>query len=85
MNLGDIGIYIRERRRALSITLKDWAELFGTGINTLNKIDLGQANPMFSIRMGLFGKANASHSILSLACKMGLLIPLFMIINSSTY
>ena len=72
MNLGNIGTYIRERRRALGITLKDWAELFGTGINTLNKTELGQANPMFSIRMGLFGKANANHSILSLACKNGI-------------
>lgn len=54
MNLSDIGTYIRERRRALGITLKDLAELSGMGINTLNKIELGQANPTFKILMELF-------------------------------
>ena len=46
MNLSDIGTYIRERRRILGITLKDLSELSGIGINTLNKIELGQANLM---------------------------------------
>jgi transcriptional regulator with XRE-family HTH domain len=54
VNLGDIGTYIRERRRVLGITLKDLAELSGIGINTLNKIELGQANPTFRILMELF-------------------------------
>lgn len=54
MNLGDIGTYIRERRRVLGITLKDLAELSGIGINMLNKIELGQANPTLRILMKLF-------------------------------
>lgn len=54
MNLSDIGTYIRERRRILGITLKDLSELSGIGINTLNKIELGQANPTFRILMELF-------------------------------
>lgn len=54
MNLGDIGTYIRERRRTLGITLKDLTELSGIGINTLNKIELGKANPTFKILIGLF-------------------------------
>lgn len=63
MNLDDIGTYIRERRRVLGITLKDLAALSGIAINALNQSELGQANLMFSILMGLFGKAEASHSI----------------------
>lgn len=63
MNLGDIGTYIRERRRVLGITLNDWAALSDMGINTLNKIELGQANPGVQLLMGLFGKAEASRSI----------------------
>lgn len=54
MKLSDIGTYIRERRRILGITLKDLSELSGIGINTLNKIELGQANPTFRILMELF-------------------------------
>lgn len=54
MNLSDIGTYIRERRRVLGITLKDLAEFSGIGINTLNKIELGQANPTLRILMKLF-------------------------------
>lgn len=63
MNLDDIRTFIRERRWVLGITLKDLAALSGIGINTLNQSELGQANPMFSILMGLFGKAEVSHSI----------------------
>ncbi|KAB1287098.1 helix-turn-helix domain-containing protein, partial [Akkermansia sp. BIOML-A66] len=32
----------------------DLSELSGIGINTLNKIELGQANPTFRILMELF-------------------------------
>jgi transcriptional regulator with XRE-family HTH domain len=63
VNLGDIGTYIRERRRTLGITLKDLAELSGIGINTLNKIELGQANPTLRILMELFDVLGLEMSV----------------------
>ena len=63
MNLSDIGTYIRERRRILGITLKDLSELSGIGINTLNKIELGQANPTFRILMELFNVLGLEMSL----------------------
>ncbi len=43
------GNIIKERRKALSITQQELAELAGIGINTLTKIERGEANPSFDI------------------------------------
>jgi y4mF family transcriptional regulator len=43
-NLGNI---IRKRRKTLSITQKEIATLSGIGVNTLTKIERGDANTSF--------------------------------------
>ena len=45
-NLGNI---IKERRKALSITQRELAALSGIGINTLTKIERGEANPSLQV------------------------------------
>lgn len=40
-----LGNIIKERRKALSITQRELAALAGIGINTLTKIERGEANP----------------------------------------
>ena len=45
-NLGNI---IKERRKALSITQRELAVLSGVGINTLTKIERGEANPSLQV------------------------------------
>ncbi|MCL2327640.1 MAG: helix-turn-helix domain-containing protein [Bacteroidetes bacterium] len=45
----NIGTIIKERRKTLSITQQELAELAGVGINTLTKIERGEANPSFEI------------------------------------
>jgi y4mF family transcriptional regulator len=41
----EIGKQIKERRKVLRITQPDLAEMAGISINTLYKIERGQANP----------------------------------------
>jgi transcriptional regulator with XRE-family HTH domain len=45
MTNSEIGEQIRERRKVLQITQPDLAELADISINTLYKIERGQANP----------------------------------------
>ena len=45
-NLGNI---IKERRKALSITQRELATLSGVGVNTLTKIERGEANPSLQV------------------------------------
>jgi y4mF family transcriptional regulator len=45
----DIGAIITERRKMLMITQRTLAELAGVGINTLTKIERGEANPSINI------------------------------------
>lgn len=45
MTSSEIGKLIRERRKVLRVTQPDLAELAGISINTLYKIERGQANP----------------------------------------
>lgn len=45
-NLGNI---IKERRKALSITQRELAALSEVGINTLTKIERGEANPSLKV------------------------------------
>jgi transcriptional regulator with XRE-family HTH domain len=45
MTSSEIGEQIRERRKVLQITQPDLAELADISINTLYKIERGQANP----------------------------------------
>ena len=40
-----IGNIIKERRKSLSVTQRELAALAGVGINTLTKIERGEANP----------------------------------------
>jgi len=49
-NLGNI---IKERRKALSITQRDLAALSEIGINTLTKIERGEANPSLKLIMSI--------------------------------
>lgn len=44
-----IGKQIKERRKILRITQSDLAELSGISINTLYKIERGQANPTLKL------------------------------------
>ena len=45
----NISTIIKERRKTLSITQQELAELAGVGINTLTKIERGEANPSLEI------------------------------------
>ncbi|GAB3665397.1 helix-turn-helix transcriptional regulator [Echinicola sediminis] len=49
MTINEIGNSIRERRKMLDITQPDLAEMAQISINTLYKIERGEANP--SIRV----------------------------------
>ncbi|HWK02689.1 MAG TPA: helix-turn-helix transcriptional regulator [Puia sp.] len=52
MSVTIVGKLIQERRKSLRITQPDLAELAGISVNSLYKIERGQANPTF----GLIGK-----------------------------
>ncbi len=49
MSYLEIGKRIKERRKALRITQPDLAELSGISVNTLYKIERGQANPTLKV------------------------------------
>jgi y4mF family transcriptional regulator len=49
MLLEAIGKTIKERRKALKITQPDLADLAGISVNTLYKIERGEANPTIDI------------------------------------
>jgi len=49
MSVQRIGKAIRERRRALKVTQPDLAELAQVSVNTLYRIERGQANPTLDI------------------------------------
>jgi y4mF family transcriptional regulator len=44
-----IGQAIKERRGVLNITQRELAEIAGVGINTLTKIERGEANPSLGV------------------------------------
>jgi transcriptional regulator with XRE-family HTH domain len=44
-----IGQAIKERRRMLKITQRTLAELSDVGVNTLTKIERGEANPTLAV------------------------------------
>lgn len=48
-----LGITIKERRKALSITQRELAVLAGVGINTLTKIERGEANPSLKVILSI--------------------------------
>lgn len=48
-----VGNIIKERRKALSITQRELAALAGVGINTLTKIERGEANPSLKVMMNI--------------------------------
>ncbi len=45
-NLGEV---IKKRRKLLSITQRELAELAEVGINTLTKVERGEANPSLAV------------------------------------
>ena len=47
------GNIIKERRKALSITQRELAALAGIGINTLTKIERGEANPSLKVVLSI--------------------------------
>lgn len=49
----ELGNTIKERRKALSITQRELAALAGVGINTLTKIERGEANPSLKVIMNI--------------------------------
>jgi transcriptional regulator with XRE-family HTH domain len=49
MTASEIGEHIKERRKVLRISQPDLAEMAGISINTLYKIERGQANPTIGI------------------------------------
>ncbi|MDR2883342.1 MAG: helix-turn-helix transcriptional regulator [Alistipes sp.] len=44
-----IGEAIKERRGILNITQRELAEIAGVGVNTLTKIERGEANPSLRV------------------------------------
>ena len=48
-----IGNIIKERRKTLSITQRELAALSGIGINTLTKIERGEANPSLKVILSI--------------------------------
>jgi transcriptional regulator with XRE-family HTH domain len=49
MTASEIGVQIKERRKVLRITQPDLAEMADISINTLYKIERGQANPTVQV------------------------------------
>ena len=49
MSFLDLGKSIKARRNALRITQHDLAEMAGISVNTLYKIERGQANPTVKV------------------------------------
>lgn len=49
MNKKQFGNIIKDRRKKLAITQRELASLANIGINTLTKIERGEANPSFSV------------------------------------
>jgi len=49
----EFGNIIKERRRSLSITQRELATLSGVSINTLTKIERGEANPSLKVVMNI--------------------------------
>lgn len=47
--MSTIGQQIKERRKSLKVTQRQLADLSGVGINTLTKIERGEANPSLKI------------------------------------
>jgi transcriptional regulator with XRE-family HTH domain len=47
--MNEFGKVIKERRLSLSITQRELAALAGIGINTLTKIERGEANPSLAV------------------------------------
>lgn len=45
----EFGSIIKERRKSLSITQRELATLSGVSINTLTKIERGEANPSLKV------------------------------------
>jgi len=60
-NLGNI---IKERRKTLSITQRELAALSGVGINTLTKIERGEANPSLKVIMNIIDTLGLEMNIL---------------------
>ena len=51
--MNKLGNTIKERRKALSITQRELAVLAGVGINTLTKIERGEANPSLKVILSI--------------------------------
>lgn len=49
MNLNEIGVAIKERRKVLRVTQETLADLAGVHKNTLYKIEKGQLNPSIEL------------------------------------
>lgn len=49
MLVSELGNKIKERRGTLGITQPDLAEMAGISVNTLYKIETGQANPTVTV------------------------------------
>lgn len=47
--MSNIGQQIKKRRKSLKVTQRQLADLSGVGINTLTKIERGEANPSLRI------------------------------------
>jgi len=48
-----LGNIIKERRKSLSITQRELAALAGIGVNTLTKMERGEANPSLKVVMSI--------------------------------
>jgi transcriptional regulator with XRE-family HTH domain len=49
MTIKEIGVFLRDRRKMLGVTQPDLAEMAQISINTLYKIERGEANPSVKV------------------------------------
>jgi len=66
----NIGNTIKERRKALSITQRELAALSKVGINTLTKIERGEANPSLMVIMSILNTLGLEMDITIKSGKM---------------
>ena len=53
MNMKEIGIIIKERRKQLGVNQLTLADLAGVGLNTLVAIERGEGNPQLSTLLNI--------------------------------
>ena len=58
MNIEELGILIKQRRRVLRLTIRDLADLTGLSKTTISQIEKGIGNPTFEVLESIFEYLN---------------------------